>query len=148
MYFEWKDSLNTGIAEIDEQHRRIAHHINTLYEAQNTGDRGEVERVLEGLLEYTINHFTFEENLMEEAKYEFLRPHQHVHELFCKRIAEYRGRFANKEDITEELLKMLRKWLRDHIEKEDKAYLTSVRIVTNNESKKSWIKGLVTKVFG
>ncbi len=148
MYFQWSDRLNTGITEIDNQHRVIADYINALYDAKQSSNRNEVEGVLSGLVDYTLNHFSFEEQLMEEAGYSFLKAHQRVHQLFVNRIGEYRERFAQEEDITSELLQLLKSWLGNHIEQEDRGYLSIVSVVTNNESKKSWISGLVKKVFG
>ena len=65
MYFQWSDRLDTGIVEIDSQHRAIADYINALYNAKQTNDQSEVEGVLSGLVDYTVNHFSFEEQLME-----------------------------------------------------------------------------------
>lgn len=148
MYFQWSDRLDTGIVEIDSQHRAIADYINALYDAKKTNDQSEVEGVLSGLVDYTVNHFSFEEQLMEEAGYAFLKAHQRVHQLFINRIAEYKERFSQGEDISEELLKLLSNWLGNHIEQEDRGYLSSVSNVTSNESKSSWVSGLVKKIFG
>ncbi len=147
MYFQWSDRLDTGIIEIDHQHRSIADYINGLYDAKQTGDLDKVGDVLSGLVDYTQNHFSFEEQLMEEAGYSFLRAHQRVHQLFINRVAEYRERFSKGEDISDELLKLLKSWLGNHIEQEDRGYLSVVSAVTNNVSKKSWITGLVNKIF-
>lgn len=148
MYFQWSDSLNTGIAEIDNQHRAIADYINALYDVKQTNDRDEVGNVLSGLVDYTLNHFSFEEQLMEQAGYEFLRAHRKVHELFINRIADFRGRFINGEDITDELLNLLKSWLANHIKQEDRGYLSTVSVVTEDVSNHSWISGLVRKIFG
>ncbi len=148
MYFQWSNRLDTGIVEIDSQHRVIADYINALHDAKQTSDQSEVEGVLSGLVDYTVNHFSFEEQLMEEAGYAFLKAHQRVHQLFVNRIAEYKERFSQGEDISDELLKLLKSWLSNHIEQEDRGYLSSVTAVTNNESKRSWVSGLVKKVFG
>lgn len=147
MYFQWSDSLNTGIAEIDDQHRFIADYINSLHDAKQTGDLSEVENVLSGLVDYTQNHFSFEEHLMEEAGYEFLKAHQRVHQLFINRVAEYRERFSQGDDIADELLKLLKSWLRNHIEQEDRGYLSTVSLVTSDANKSSWISGLLNKFF-
>lgn len=148
MYFEWTDNLDTGIPDIDHQHQRIAEYINALHEAQQTNNRAGVGDVLGGLIDYTIDHFSFEEQLMEKAGYRYLSAHQRVHELFGKRVAEYRGRFAKGEEITDELLEMLKYWLAHHIETEDRAYLSSVQEVLADDSKKGWMAGLVQKIFG
>jgi hemerythrin len=148
MFFQWSDKLNTGIEEIDNQHRSIAFHINSLYMARQENDLAQVGEVLAALSDYTINHFSFEEQLMEEAGYSYLNSHRRVHQIFIKRITEYQQRFHNGEDVTAELLNLLKGWLGNHIEHEDRDYLATVKLVTENQQKHSWIKGLVSKVFG
>lgn len=148
MYFEWTDSLNIGVAEIDEQHQRIAHYINALHDARQTNERNTVSEVLDGLIDYTINHFSFEEELMERAGYSYLGAHERVHELFGKKVADYRGRFAEGESITDELLKMLKYWLAHHIDTEDRGYVSVVKTIVEDESEKGWISGLAKKIFG
>jgi hemerythrin len=148
MFFQWNENLNTGIEEIDNQHRSIADHINSLYMAKQVGDAAQVGAVLTALSDYTVNHFSFEEQLMEEAGYSFLGPHRRVHQLFIKRIVEYQNRFQGGEDITAELLNLLKGWLGNHIEHEDRGYLATVSVVTENQQKRSWINGLVNRLFG
>lgn len=148
MFFQWSDNLNTGIEEIDNQHRSIADHINSLYMAKQVGDVAQVGEVLTALSDYTVNHFSFEEQLMEEAGYSFLNSHRRVHQLFIKRITEYQQRFHSGEDITNELLNLLKGWLGNHIEHEDRGYLATVSVVTENQQKRSWLNGLVSKLFG
>lgn len=148
MYFEWTDNLNTGVPEIDRQHQRIAHYINALHDARQTDEHAAVANVLDGLIDYTIDHFSFEEELMQKAGYRYLGAHQRVHELFGKRVAEYRGRFANGETIADELLDMLKHWLAQHIETEDQGYVSSVTKIVEDETEKGWVAGLVKKIFG
>lgn len=148
MFFQWNDSLDTGIAELDAQHRTLADHINSLYIARQVGDEKQVGEVLTALAEYTVKHFSFEEQLMAEADYTYLRAHQRIHQLFINRIMEYRNRFENGESVTDDLLNLLKNWLANHIEQEDRGYLTSVRALTSSGSKKSWLSGLVIELFG
>ncbi|KAG1461099.1 hypothetical protein G6F57_014208 [Rhizopus arrhizus] len=69
-----------------------------------------------------MSHFAFEEELMEEAGYPFCAAHKRVHEVFIKRVAEYRLRFQAGEDISDELRTMLSRWLFNHIRGDDQAY--------------------------
>lgn len=147
MYFQWHEKYNTGINEIDQQHQTIAEQINRLHLAKQTGDRTQVGHVLASLADYTVNHFSFEEALMEEASYAFLNAHRRIHAIFINRIKQYRLRFDHGEEIVDELLKLLSYWLGNHIEHEDKGYLSSVRLVTNNEHNQSWLAGLVRRIF-
>ncbi len=148
MHFQWTHDLDTGIPEIDEQNRRVADFINALDEARQTADRERVGEVLEHLLDFVCNHFMFEEQLMEKAGYEFLSAHERIHEVFAKRLADFRGRYAKGEDVTEQLLTMLQNWVEIHIKEEDKRYADSVQQVIADEGGRTWVTGLVKKLFG
>lgn len=123
----WQDNLNTGIQVIDDQHRRIVEMINQLHQAQVGGSQMAVAEVIDELVDYTLSHFAFEEELMEEAGYPFCSAHKRVHEVFTKRVSEYRLRFQAGEDVVDELKSLLSRWLFNHIRNDDKAYSDQVR---------------------
>lgn len=120
----WQPELNTGIDVIDQQHQRIVALINQLADAHTREDQG---AVLEELVDYTLSHFAFEEELLEESGYSFGPAHKRVHDMFVRRVGEYRMRFEAGEDITTELKSMLARWLSNHIRGDDKAYAKHVR---------------------
>ncbi len=144
----WTDDLNTGIAEIDAQNRRLGDLINILDEDRQTGDREKTGYVLEELLDFAVNNFLFEEKLMEEAGYEFRSAHERIHEIFVKKLAEFRGRYANGDDVTTELLTMLENWVASHIKHEDKRYVASVQQVIEEEGDETWVQGIMKRMFG
>lgn len=150
-YMQWTQDLETGIHVIDDQHKRIINYINELDHAAQTGSAEEVQHVLEGLLDYTVTHFEFEEELQEKAGYPFLKAHQRVHEIFMKRIAAFRERANDGEDIVPELLSMLKVWLSSHIKGDDRDYVESVRKVIGDDNTKEssgWVGAMVKKFFG
>lgn len=120
----WQAELDTGIDVIDQQHHRIVALINQLAEATTRDDQA---TVLEELVDYTLSHFAFEEELMEESGYTFGPAHKRVHEMFVRRVGEYRMRFDAGEDIAGELKGMLVRWLFNHIRGDDKSYARHVR---------------------
>lgn len=127
----WENKLNTGIEVIDAQHRRIVDYINDLEIAKIKADKHLVTEVIEQLIDYTQSHFGFEEAMLEEAGYKFLKPHQKVHELFIKRVTEFTMRAAKGEEIADELHSMLTKWLLNHIANEDRDYAQAVQQMVN-----------------
>ncbi|MCW1981470.1 hemerythrin [Xanthomonas arboricola] len=122
----WQDDLNTGIEVIDHQHRRLVETINHLQVAQTSLQRLAVSDVIDELIDYTLSHFAFEEELMEEAGYPFSHAHQRVHAVFAKRVDDYRLRFQAGEDVSDELRNMLSRWLFNHIRGDDQAYALQV----------------------
>ncbi len=143
-YIRWNSDLDIGIDVIDNQHKRIVEYINKLDQARNDLDKAGISIVLDELVDYTLSHFTFEETLMEEAGYPFIRAHKKVHQLFEKRIADYVQRFKMGEDISVELLNTLRAWLLNHIRNDDKDYADIVMSNMNvlGGKKKGWLNKL------
>ncbi|MES9906860.1 MAG: bacteriohemerythrin [Sedimenticola sp.] len=144
----WTPDLDTGISVIDKQHQRIVEYINQLNHAQHDASREEVGEVLNQLVDYTLSHFTFEEELMEESGYRFVKAHKKVHKLFVRRVSDYVERFKVGEDITEELLASLRTWLINHIKNDDNDYSEIVRENMGDDGKSSWLSRSMKKIFG
>lgn len=150
-HIEWNNDLDTGIEVIDNQHRRIVDYINHLEDTRSSHSREEVATVLDELVDYTLSHFTFEESLMEEAGYPFIKAHKRVHELFVRRVSDYMQRFKMGEDITEELHNTLKAWLINHIRNDDNDYSEIIRTNLNTvDSRKGggWISRSIKKIFG
>ncbi len=148
----WQDDLNTGIDIIDAQHQRIVEMINRLHVTNRTMERIAVGEVIDELVDYTLSHFAFEEELMEEAGYPFCAAHKRVHEVFTKRVAEYRMRFQAGEDIVDDLRSLLSRWLFNHIRSDDKAYADSVKrhlnVFVRTHQEGNWIKRTMRRLFG
>lgn len=146
----WSSDLDTGIQVIDNQHKRIVEYINKLIDARVTHDKEQISTVLDELVDYTLSHFTFEESLMEEAGYPFIKGHKRVHQLFVKRIGDYVQRFRMGEDITDELLNTLKAWLINHIKSDDNDYVDVVRVNLQGMSKEKegWIARSLKSIFG
>ena len=123
----WQDDMDTGIDIIDGQHRRIVEMINHLHITQKSMERFAVGEVIDELVDYTLSHFAFEEELLEESGYSFGPAHKRVHDMFVRRVGEYRMRFEAGEDIAAELKGMLARWLFNHIRSDDKSYSKHVR---------------------
>ena len=149
-YMEWTQELEFGIPVIDMQHKRIVEFINKLDDACQTGNIKETQHVMEGLLNYTVTHFEFEEDLQEKAGYPFLKAHRRIHEIFMKKVAAIRERSAKGEDIALELLNLLNGWLVSHIKSEDRDYVESVKRVTESVDQEVsyWLDSALKRFFG
>lgn len=59
---QWVDKMNTGIELIDAQHQMLCNYLNTLYRAMQTKQTGSaLHEIIDNLVEYTVNHFSTEE---------------------------------------------------------------------------------------
>jgi hemerythrin len=153
-YLAWQEDLNTGIQVIDDQHKRIVDMINQLHQAQaqaSQRSRSEVGDVLNELVDYTLSHFAFEESLLEEAGYAFSRPHKRVHEIFIGRVSDYRVRYRAGEDITQELIGLLSRWLFNHIRSDDAGYVQAVKdnmhALASDKQAGGWLSRSIKRFF-
>jgi len=149
MAIKWTSELELDIPVIDSQHHRIVDYINQVADILSSSSNEDVFTVLDELVDYTLSHFAFEENLMEESGYPFLNAHKKVHRLFARRVSGFQQRAKAGEDITEELLHVLKAWLVNHIKCDDRDYAEAVRANMNeaarkvkNQSKASWFHRL------
>ncbi len=149
-FMQWTPDLDTGIGVIDSQHKRIVDYINQLDYACRSGDRDESRVALDGLVDYTATHFAFEEEMQEKAGYQFVGAHRRVHQIFMKRVATFRRRADTGEDITEELLAMLKVWLASHIKGDDRDYVESVRKLVHGDQTEhaGWLNATLKRFFG
>lgn len=124
----WTMDLDTGFADIDEQHKILVDHINKFYDANQSGDKQAVFKELQDLIDYTVYHFAKEEEMLAEADYYMLEPHKKVHKNFVDKMLALQGRLENgDESATEELLGILEGWLFRHIRLNDHGYIESVK---------------------
>ncbi len=146
----WTSNLNTGIETIDKQHKMIVEYINQLDDAKTGGvNNSLVAKVIDKLVGYTASHFKYEERLLEEANYPFLKAHRNVHEIFIKRLNDYQERFRLGEDISGELHAMMFNWLFGHIKHDDMDYVSVVGDLSLPEEMEGQNRrGLFGKLFG
>lgn len=129
-YLTWTKDLELGIEVIDKQHARLVSYINDLDDAMRlpaSGRREGVLNVLENALDYTESHFSYEEAMLDSVGYPFLKAHNKLHEMFIKRMNNYKQRFADGEEIAIELRNTLARWLVNHIKSEDADYAKYVK---------------------
>lgn len=147
-YIIWDASLETGIGVIDSQHQQIVDYINKLHLAVNTKDHDLSREVLDEVVNYTLTHFSFEEEMMRVAGYALYDAHCKVHQAFLTKISDYRSRLHNGEDVAKLLLSDLRVWLTNHIKNEDNDYAQSVRLYLHGDDNVGWIKKNLVRFFG
>ena len=147
--FKWSADLDLGIDVIDSQHRRIVDYINEINVAIRQQDVAMVFDVMERLKDYTLDHFAFEEQLMNQAGYVLLDAHQQVHRRFEGKVNKMEQSLLNGQDpfgIARRVRTSLMAWLIQHIKQEDVDYVPVVKKVLNKE--KSWIDGALKRIFG
>lgn len=127
MYAEFDDSLVTGNALIDGQHKELIEKINDLVNCcEQGGGKLKAIKMLEYLADYTGFHFGAEEKLQQEAEYPGIAEHKEKHEEFKKTVDELHEMLDEQEGPTEAFVDAVNRnviqWLYGHI----KGYDSSV----------------------
>lgn len=121
---EWDESLSVGIDEIDRQHKQLVSMLNELNQILAIGGGLQsVQRVLNGLANYTVTHFNYEERLLQKHNYPDFDQHKRKHEALLGKVVAFKERIdAGDVSVTDELLTFLKEWLIGHIKGTDKEY--------------------------
>jgi hemerythrin len=124
-FMPWSDAFVLGIESIDNQHRWLVEATNRLYDEIETRnpERDVLKEILEGLVDYTVNHFIVEEDLFNRLGYPEEKNHRARHDEFARQALELLLRFEKGEPVSEEMLGFLQDWLIKHILRDDKAYV-------------------------
>ena len=121
--FTWSEALDVGVEEVNRQHKMLIGLINELFDLIESGRSGAViRRVLQGLVDYTVNHFGYEEHLLEKYGYPDVEGHKKSHEALIAKVSNFVQRVDAGEDVSHELLAFLEEWLKKHIQGADKDY--------------------------
>jgi len=125
----WGPRLETGLAIIDSQHKRLVDIINQLNDALEAGRSDEMMgAIFDELVAYTETHFSIEEKLMASHDYEYIEEHRTEHRAFTNQIRMDRDNFSVGVWKYEERLKdYLRGWLVSHIAASDQGYVPTLK---------------------
>jgi hemerythrin-like metal-binding protein len=128
-FVDWASELETGIEEIDAQHKMLVSLINELHEAMHKGKGKEaVGHVLEELKQYTQYHFGTEEKAFEKYSYPQAREHKKEHDALVLQLDELVAKQAKGDMlISIEVLNFLTTRLKGHILKEDMLYVALLK---------------------
>ena len=115
----WDDSMRTGDAHIDDQHRRVLDLVDELEaaETQSHSPSATLYSILDELMGFTDTHFIAEEHLMRRVGYpavpqgEMLKQHQEFKNYARLRVLEFRH--AGDVSVLP-LLSYLTEWLVNH----------------------------------
>jgi len=129
---EWSDKLSVGVAQIDNEHKRLLALLNELNRALESGTGlGALSGVLDGLVHYAAYHFTHEEDQFLRSGYPAYDAHRLQHQALTARVKEIYGEFQSggeEAELPGEVLEFLKNWLYHHIMESDRdfgAYLNA-----------------------
>lgn len=126
---KWLESYNTGIKEIDNQHKGIVDILNRLYNAFIDKEANNIlNEILDNLLQYADYHFKTEEKYFHVFKYEEKEEHIKEHKDFVIDIKQFYCDFkTGKAAVTYKIMTFLGDWLLKHINGSDQKYIKCFR---------------------
>jgi len=121
--------VNMGIAEIDEDHKKIFELLNKCREidkhaVSHTESQAEIKTILDDLKLFTETHFPREEKVLEVCDYPGLENHRQVHKMLSRQLEKLHSSF-NKNTLTGDMLLIfLNDWVNDHIQSMDSLFVS------------------------
>lgn len=122
--FKWTGDMSVGDDCLDADHAKLIDILNSVAKAQMIGNQNSIGYALENLRSYTLDHFNREEQHMLSMGYPLIEEHKRLHDEFISRIGEIEWQYQRglRSSLSEELLKFLMDWLRNHIRLADMQY--------------------------
>lgn len=120
----WSERFSVQVGQFDEEHRQLMNYINQLHDAMKSGQGKQViGDVLNGLIQYTQNHFAAEERLMKAHGYSDYQNHKKEHNQLTMSVQDFRKEFAaGTVPLSQTVMTFLKDWLTNHIQGMDKKY--------------------------
>jgi len=144
----WAEEYNSGIGQIDYQHKKlltIINQLNLTYKVDN--EKSTLNGILSSVKKYAACHFEVEEYMMLKLQYKDYSQHVLLHAKFLDKV-HYFDKAINKCDYSEnlsdiqvEMIRYLNEWFEVHMLSEVKA-IKNVRLERGVK-----IDNLITQCF-
>jgi hemerythrin len=124
-FMQWDASFETGIENIDAQHKVLIESFNKLYSTLASRDSSRQKQVHQIISVYEVlrNHIRDEERILAEIEYPYLNKQIAEHQKYLEMFSMYRRLFeADKIRLSFSTMRETSKLVRDHILGEDKKY--------------------------
>lgn len=130
--FDWNSAYSTGIENIDIQHKKIFAIGKKIEHVIETFDGTDIQDVLQStydeLIQYTKNHFTFEESLMKKAGFKGYEEHVIKHQQLLDRIHGLDiTNIENQGSTAFAFLQLIAEWIYEHIQGDDFVYINCIK---------------------
>ncbi|MBI4291217.1 MAG: hemerythrin family protein [Betaproteobacteria bacterium] len=124
---DWSSAIEIGHAEIDAQHRRLLLLCEAVVESLIKSAKREPHSAqLQSLIDFTQEHFAFEEGLMRSAGYPRLDQHAKNHASLLRELRTYCYKVQQGQDINPVgLISFV--WFTLHIESADRELVVWLR---------------------
>ncbi len=154
--FQWTPDLETGISEIDRQHRDFLKLVDELLDKAIRGQgrgQGQFSETFSYLESYANNHFSLEEHVMDENKYPAQREHRMKHKEFRENLRILKNIFKTvgaTDELSSKINYFLVNWFMGHVRDVDKKMCIYLKARRGGEGGSfiRRLKALSRKIFG
>lgn len=119
MALTWNASLETGIPDIDAQHKQLIDKMNELIKAiQSNQDQATIQRIVSSLSSIANLHFGYEETCMNRYRCPIAEKNKMLHSLFTRNFSEIRRELllsGSSPELKTRIEKDLLDWFGTHI---------------------------------
>ena len=120
---EWHKEFETGIAEVDHEHRELVDLINALHaEIEKGGVRENVSAFLGEVFARIAAHFALEETVMRKHRYDEYAEHKADHERLLDELRDIMDQHDDEghfNDASQALATTVRDWFVNHFKTRD-----------------------------
>jgi len=119
---EWRKEFETGIADVDHEHRELVDLINELHEALRVdADRDTISNFLGEVFARISAHFALEETVMRKHRYDEYEAHKAEHEKLLDEIRDIMDAHEESDsaDYQSTLSTTIRDWFVNHFKNKD-----------------------------
>jgi hemerythrin len=110
----WTTAIETLIVDVDKQHRELFNHANRFFAAAEAGAPcEELERLVEFLREYSLQHFRSEEEYFDRlllTEEDLRRNNKEAHRSFIRDLAEFEQDLKGTQE-RQQLCKEIQHWI-------------------------------------
>ena len=122
----WTPEYSVGVAEIDEQHKKLFELMNRLFTlySEKKFSKVDVIPIFNELIDYADEHFSTEEHYFNLYNYEQKDQHTALHESYRQKIEALKKAYDNDDQAPTlfAITNFLNDWWIWHINNADKAY--------------------------
>jgi hemerythrin-like metal-binding protein len=119
---EWRKEFETGIPDVDHEHRELVDIINRLHEHITSGaDRSHITKFLGEVFAKIAAHFALEESIMRKHAYDEYEAHKAEHERLLDEIRDIMDAQRDNPSSAygDSLSSTVRDWFVNHFKSKD-----------------------------
>lgn len=121
----WNDRMSVGVGVLDNDHKKLVGMVNSLFDEIQAGHgKDAIGKTLDGLINYTVDHFKREEQFFAQTGYPDSPGHKAQHADLAKQVLDVQKKYQSGASATLslEVMNFLKNWLINHIQGSDKKY--------------------------